>query len=62
MGKIGNDLTNQNYRVVCVFVCVVVHQTGHCIFWLLLQTPYLWDIPGIPFEWQWSSLRVLKDE
>ena len=23
MGKIGNDLTNQNYRVVCVCVCVL---------------------------------------
>ena len=24
MGKIGNDLTNQNYRGVCVCVCVSV--------------------------------------
>ena len=33
MAKIGNNLTNQNYRVGCVCVCVCVCACV-CVYWL----------------------------
>ena len=51
MGKIGNDLTNQYYRVVCVCVCVCL-----CV-WVEVTIDACTMVLDVPLEYLLLSLN-----